>query len=150
MDDDELIDRLTSLMHLDFDAVHVYDEALRHAEDREVRARFERFQGEHRYHAEQLAETIKRITGTKPRMKVDLLGHMAEWVTALRSVSGTQGALHAMRTAEKYHNRRYEEAVRWDVGDRDIAKMLQRFLGDERRHLEYVQSKVAEPVGAGR
>lgn len=147
---DELIDRLDSLMHVELDAVRVYDEALHHTDDHEVHARLERLRDEHDDHARQLAATIRRFTGAEPATDIDLRGHTAEWITALRSLSGTAGALRAIRAAEKYHNRRYAEAVRWDIDDRAIAEMLQRFLGDEREHLEYVEAQVEGQVLAAR
>lgn len=150
MDFDDLIDRLDSLVHLEADAVRVYDEALHHTDDREVHARLERLRDEHDDHSRQLAATIRRLTGAEAATDIDLRGHTGEWITALRSLSGTPGALRAILTAEKYHNRRYEEAVRWDIGDQAIAEMLQRFLVHEREHLGYVQSRIAEPVGSSR
>ncbi len=144
MERDELIHKLHSLAQLDTDAVHVYDEALEHTTDDDVRGSLERFQSEHRYHAEQLSEAIVRLGGAKPELKVDLAGHLADWLTAMRSVRGTEGALRAMETAEKYHNSHYGKAVTWDVGDDAIATMLRRFDDDEKRHLAYVEERLGK------
>jgi rubrerythrin len=152
MERHDLLKKLASLAQLDTDAVHVYDEALEHTTDDDVRKSFERFQSEHRYHAQQLSETIVRLGGEKPERKVDMAGHLADWVTSMRSMRGTEGALHAMETAEKYHNRHYGDAVTWDVGDDEVATMLRRFDDDEKRHLAYVDEKLGKttPTGGAR
>lgn len=152
MERDDLSRKLESLAQLDTDAVRVYDEALEHVTDDDIRKNFERFQSEHRYHAEQLSDAIVRLGGKKPELKVDLAGHLADWVTAMRSVRGTEGALHAMETAEKYHNRHYGKAVGWDVGDDEVATLLRRFDDDEKRHLAYVEERLGKtaPAGGGR
>lgn len=149
MDRDDLLHKLHSLAQLDTDAVRVYDEAIEHVrDDDEVRKSFETFQGEHRYHAEQLSAAIVRLGGKKPELKVDLIGHLADWVTALRSVRGAEGALHAMETAEKYHNRHYGEALTWDVDDAELATMLKRFDDDEKRHLAFVEKRLGKAAEA--
>lgn len=144
MERDDLLRKLESLAQLDTDAVRVYDEALEHTTDDEVREAFQRFQGEHQYHATTLADTIERLGGKRPDLKVDLAGHLADWVTSMRSIRGTQGALHAMETAERYHNRHYDEAVTWDLGDADLATTLRRFSDDEKRHLAFVEEKLGK------
>ena len=149
MDMEDLSRKLESLAQLDTDAVQVYSDALEHVKDDDVREAFTRFQGEHRYHIDQLSEAIMRLGGEKPELKVDLMGRMADWVTSLRSMSGTSGALHAMKTAEKYHNSHYGEAVKWDVGDAEIATMLSRFYDDEKRHLAFVEERLSAHAAAG-
>lgn len=145
MERKELFDKLHDLAQMDFDAVRVYDEALEHVTDAEVRRQFEIFRGEHKVHATQLGELIAQAGGQVPQLRVDVMGHFADWATAIRGMRGTEGALHAMRTAEKYHNRRYATAAEWDVGDATIAETLGRYREDERRHLEFVESR----LGAG-
>ena len=144
MDNAELISKLTSLAQLDVDAVDVYREALAGTTDEEVHKNFERFQGEHEYHSTKLLDAVVALGAPRPELKVDLLGHVADLVTSLRSRGGTRGALHAMLTAERYHNSRYAAAASWDVSDADLATQLGRFRDDERRHLEYVETHLGD------
>jgi rubrerythrin len=138
-----LLHELEALAQLDTDAVQVYEDVLQHVTDEDVSKQFRTFQGEHRHHAEALSDAIVRLGGVKPELKVDLIGRMADWVSEFRSMSGTRGALHAMKTAELYHNRRYGEAVTWDVADEEIATMLRRFDDNEKRHLAFVEERLA-------
>ena len=149
MDRDDLLRKLESLAQLDTDAVQVYSDAIGHVSDDDVLEAFKRFQEEHSYHAQQLSEMIVRLGSEKPRLAVDLMGRMADWVTEFRSMTGTRGALRAMKTAEHYHNRHYGEAATWDVGDDEIATMLSRFDEDEKRHLAFVEERLAEHVATG-
>jgi rubrerythrin len=149
METDALLHKLEDLAQLDTDAVQVYGDVLSHVTDEDVRTQFQTFQGEHRHHASALSDTIVRLGGQKPDLQVDLMGRMADWVSTLRSMSGTQGALHAMKTAEQYHNRRYGEAVTWDIDDEEIVTMLTRFHDDEKRHLAFVEEKLAASSAVG-
>ena len=142
MESDELLKKLESLAQLDTDAVEVYREAIERTDQEDVRTEFGRFQGEHRYHAEQLSAAIVRLGGKKPELKVDLMGHVAEWVTAFRSMLGKMGPLHAMQTAEHYHNRRYDDAASWEVMDPELEQLLRRFQGDEKGHLSYIEKRL--------
>ncbi len=148
MDTTELAHKLASLGQLDFDAVSVYSEALQHVRDDDVRAAFEQFQADHKYHAEQWGAVVERLGGERPEPKVDLMGQMADWVTALRSRGGTVGALHALLTAEHFHNSRYGQAAEWDVADEEIAALLKRFLGDEKHHLAFIEEHLGKEVPA--
>lgn len=147
MERDELIRKLESLAQLDTDAVGVYSRALEHSLDEEVRNRFGQFLDDHMNHADRLSETIERIGGTRPDLHVDMMGKVAEWLTAFRSRRNTEGALHAMETAENYHVSHYREASEWAIDDREVQLMINGFYEDEQRHLEYVQTRLRAPVG---
>jgi rubrerythrin len=140
--------KLTDLAQLDRDAVGVYDDALEHVDDADVREHFKEFRDEHENHVAVIGEALKRLVGAAPDLSVDFMGRMAEFVTSIRSASGTMGALHAMRTAEHYHNRRYEEAAGWDVGDAELAGAIQRFRDEEKRHLAYIEGRLEPPQAA--
>lgn len=144
MDAREAVRHVKSLVHLDLDAVHLYDEALEHVRDEDVRARFSEFRDEHEYHATVLAAEITRLGEEPPKPRVDIAGELAEVVTAIRATRGTVGAIEAMRTAERYHNRRYHEAQTWQL-DVTLTEVLARFYTDEQRHLEYCEKKLAAP-----
>lgn len=146
METHEIVRHLASLMHLDVDASHVYDEVLTHVTDEDIRANFTTFRDEHKHHAEVIAEAIKSLGETPPPPEEDLVGRLSEMAMGMRSVTGDQGALHAMRTAENYHNSRYKEASGWDV-DATLKQTLTEFYGDEVKHLAYMEKKLSAPVG---
>lgn len=148
MEREEMLKKLESLAQLDTDAVAVYSEALEHAVDDDVRGNFGQFLDDHMRHAERLTEIIERIGGVQPKLHVDMAGRLAEWVTSIRARRGTEGALHAMETAERYHVSRYREASEWELEDREVQLMINGFYEDEQRHLGYVQERLKSPVGS--
>lgn len=147
---DDILKKLTSLAQLDRDATSVYEEALKHVTDEDVRTTLTDFRDEHDHHVTTISTAIARLGGPELHPSVDTMGHLADWVTAFRSMGGQHGALKAMHTAEKYHNRRYAEAVTWDVGENDLASALRRFHAEEKHHLSYIDSKLAVPSNSAR
>lgn len=126
-----LRDRLLHLEELDRDVAQLYDWALRHATDEDVRHAFERFQAEHRQHETELIAVIQRIGWSTPDVSLGLKGHLADWMISLRSATGTGGALRGMRTAERYCNKKYGEAFEWQGDAPELAALLHRFAEDE-------------------
>jgi rubrerythrin len=142
-----VMDKVRSLAQLDRDAIDVYEQALQHVQDAEVRDRLTDFRDEHQHHVTELAAAVERLTGQGFIAREDVMGHVAEWVTAFRAMGGQRGALEAMRSAEKYHNSRYSEAVTWDVADDQLRDQLAQFYEDEKRHLAYVESELGVSAG---
>ena len=141
--DQELLKKLHSLAQLDRDAVSVYSEALPHVTDSEVKEKFTIFANQHQHHVEELSGAIERASGSAPALNVDAMGMVADWIVSFRSMLGEKGPLHAMHMAETYHNSRYKEAVGWDVGDADLASLLQTFYTEEQHHLSFIDDRLA-------
>jgi len=139
---DDVMKKLRSLAQLDRDATSVYGEALKHVEDEDVKTQFTEFRDEHEHHVNEISAAVLRLGGQAVEPEVDAMGHVADWFTAFRAMGGQRGALHAMHTAEKYHNSRYADAVTWDVGDSALQLTLERFYTEEKRHLEFVENKL--------
>ncbi|MDR3607859.1 MAG: DUF2383 domain-containing protein [Oligoflexia bacterium] len=141
----ELIKALTSLAHLDIDAVHAYDQAIEKIDVDEVREKLIGFRADHERHVQALAPLIKDVGGEPPRFQRDFKGFLIQGITALRSVSGTEGALHAMKTNEELTNRTYDRALQWPLSA--AAKIIvQRNRDDERRHLDYINQAIQDQV----
>jgi len=140
---DELIKKLHSLAQLDRDAVTVYDDALKRVTNDDVRSHYVEFRDEHAHHVTAISEAIVRLGGTELELKVDAMGTMAGWAVSFQSSLGAKGPLHAMHTAEEYHNSRYKEAAGWTVDDTQLAADLKVFYGEEQRHLSYISERLA-------
>ena len=73
-----------------------------------------------------------RLGGNPPKRSVDLKGLLLEGFTALRSVTGTEGALKAMQSNEKTTNKKYQEALaisrEWSLPELEIGALFG--LGD--------------------
>jgi uncharacterized protein (TIGR02284 family) len=141
MDERTLLKNLNSLIQLDVDAAHCYDEAIQRIEDRGIATTLEAFRGDHQRHADDLSSLVSDLGGTPPKQSPDLKGLLLEGMTALRSATGTEGTLKAMEMNEKIAHREYERAQDWDV-PANIKGVLELNWDDEKRHLEYIRSQL--------
>ena len=145
---DDLIDELNDLIRLDFDAVRAYDQAIEKIEDDDARDDLQQFKLDHERHITDLSEVVRSLGGT-PEDGPDLKGVLLEGMTALRSVTGTLGALKAMRMNEKLTNRTYAKAVERPMPEH-VRDVVMKNREDERRHLIGIKAHIArleEEVG---
>jgi uncharacterized protein (TIGR02284 family) len=142
----DAIELLNDLIQLDYDAVQAYKQAIEKIDDVAARADLVAFQADHERHIADLSRTVRMMGGEPEEAGRDLKGVLLEGLTALRSVTGTLGALRAMRMNEKLTNRSYERAleVRLPIAARDVVL---RNREDERRHLSAIETHIERLSG---
>lgn len=138
---DEILSQLEKLIQLDVDATHAYDQAIKNVDDQLIKDKLIQFQGDHRRHIDLLSAKVLEMGGTPPELTSDFKGFFISGFTALRSLTGTKGALEAMETNEKLTTSKYQDAVKM-VWPTDISSIIQGNLADEQRHLSYVREAV--------
>ncbi|GFO58252.1 hypothetical protein GMST_05770 [Geomonas silvestris] len=138
---DEILNQLEKLIQLDVDATHAYDQAIKNVDDQLIKDKLIQFQGDHRRHIDLLSAKVLEMGGTPPELTSDFKGFFISGFTALRSLTGTKGALEAMETNEKLTTSKYQDAVKM-VWPTDISSIIQANLADEQRHLSYVREAV--------
>lgn len=136
---EKVISILNDLIQLDIDAVHAYAQAIDNIEDAVVRGRLLEFQSDHERHIRELSQIVRDQGGTPIEHKRDFKGFLIEGMTAIRSATGTKGALKAMKTNEVLTNRKYEKALEEALPPR-VRDLVMRNRDDERRHLQYIES----------
>ena len=141
MADDALVRLLSELTQLDIDAVHVYDQAIKALDDKIIKERITRFRDNHEQHAVLLMNEIRAMGAEPPKYTRDIKGYVMEAVTAVRTVSGMEGALKALKTTEERTNRYYGEAVSLEVPS-GIKEILRKHFSDEKIHLDYITSNL--------
>lgn len=141
MNNEELIKNLYKLIQLDIDATHAYEQALKNIDKSDIHQTIRQFRDDHERHINELSAIIRTLGGKPPEKTPDLKGYLIEGFTSLRSITGTEGALKAMRSNEKMTNRWYEDAVQWNVSV-DIKTLLQKNYADEQRHLQYIEHAI--------
>ena len=139
------LDTLKALMQLDIDAVHAYTQAIESIQHDGVRERLTAFRTDHERHITDLSDCIIRLGGQPPQRKRDFKGFLIEGFTAMRSLTGTEGALKAMRSNEKTTNQHYREALDVDLSPETRA-VVERNYADEQRHLAYVEEALEDRV----
>ncbi|SNB46359.1 DUF2383 domain-containing protein [Geobacter sp. DSM 9736] len=138
MDRKDLLDQLQNLIKLDIDAIHAYDQAIKHIDQPIIKENLVRFQADHRRHVDHLSAKVRELGETPPAFAPDFKGFFIEGFTALRSLTGTKGALEAMETNERLTNSRYEKASAMDAPS-DISILVQEYWADEKRHLAFIR-----------
>ncbi|NLX03630.1 MAG: DUF2383 domain-containing protein [Phycisphaerae bacterium] len=148
MANQEMIDNLSSLAQVDIDAVHAYDQAIDQidADDEQIREKLIEYRQDHQRHVAELASEIRDLGGTPPEYSRDFKGFLIEGFTALRSLTGTEGALKAMKSNEGLTNRRYDEARTWHLTG-SAKGVVERGFQDEQAHLQFIEETLHARVG---
>jgi uncharacterized protein (TIGR02284 family) len=138
---DDIIDNLEKMIQLDVDATHAYDQAIKNVNEQVIKDKLIQFQADHRKHIDLLSAKVLELGGTPPELTSDFKGFMISGFTALRSLTGTKGALEAMETNERLTNSRYEEVCKLDF-PADILAILRSNWSDEQRHLAFIREAI--------
>ncbi len=135
---------VNDLIQLDVDAFYTYSEAIKNITETDIKQKMEEFQKDHERHIKDLSMELKELGGIPIKHNRDLKGFVIEGMTALRSLTGTNGALKAMITNEETTNKKYEDALSYNGFPKELKSLMQSNFNDEKRHLEYVKEKLKE------
>jgi len=138
MKNQDVINKLSKLIQIDIDASEAYKQALQKINHAGIHTSICQFREDHLRHIDNLSAAIQELGGKIPDYKQDIKGYLIEGFTALRSVTGIEGALKAMQGNEKLTNRVYQEAVESDLPPH-ILQLVQQNYADEQRHLRYIE-----------
>lgn len=141
MEGKKLIDLLNDLIQLDIDTVEAYRKAVEGIEDKIMRQRLEEFAQNHLDHIDMLTQEVERAGGRPPHLSKDLKGLIIQGFAALRSTTGTRGALKSLQTAEELTVKDYGNAVSQDVPG-SVKALLRKFFAEERNHLDYIRNNL--------
>jgi rubrerythrin len=145
--DVDVIKELNDLKQLDYDAAKTYEEAISHIKEIEIKEDLEIFRRDHLRHMDELTIVIRTLGGEAKEVGRDIKGALLEGMTKLRSVTGTEGALKAMRMNEKVTNKSYDEASKLELPE-NARELVLRNLADERRHLATIEMHLDRLAGA--
>jgi len=137
MKNTKIVDHLVSLAHLDIDAIHAYVQAIERVDVLSIKDQLSEFRADHQRHVNNISDCIRKLGGEPPEFARDFKGFLIEGMTALRSVTGTEGALKAMKMNEQLTNKTYEKALAWDL-PHDVRQIVMQNRDDESRHLAYI------------
>ena len=135
---------MNDLIQLDVDAFYAYSEVIKNITEIDIQQKMKEFQKDHERHIKDLSMELKELGGTPIKHNRDLKGFVIEGMTALRSLTGTKGALKAMVMNEGITNKKYKDALSYHGFTQEVRTLIQLNLNDEKRHLEYVKEKLKE------
>lgn len=138
----DIADLLNALIELDFDAAEAYEVAIDRVEDEGDKAAFTSFKDDHERHTRELQPFVTEL-GEKPSDKSGFKAVLTKGKVSLASLVGDKAILVAMKTNEDDTNTAYDRAVSRDDVPSHIRDVLIRNRDDERRHLAYVEKRLA-------
>jgi uncharacterized protein (TIGR02284 family) len=145
MDNREIAGKLASICQLDIDAIHAYVKANDQVDMPEIRNTISRFQSDHARHVKDLSDMIRNYGGEPPAFSKDFKGFLLQAFASIRSITGTEGALRALRGGEKMTNQAYDDAVSRNFPPM-VLVLLKRNYEDEQRHINYIDQCLSNRV----
>jgi uncharacterized protein (TIGR02284 family) len=143
----ELAKTLNALIELDLDAVGAYRAALDKLHNDEDKANFARFMNDHQRHVADLQPLVEAM-GEKAATDTDAKAVLVKGKVVLAGIFGDRMILEAMKTNEDDTNLVYERAsARTDL-TAEMMTVINRNLGDERRHRAYIVRRLDQIKGA--
>jgi uncharacterized protein (TIGR02284 family) len=136
-----VVDLLSDLIHLDFDAADAYQAAIDRIKDQQFAATLRAFKDDHLQHVAELSSILSGM-GHEPPEELDMKSLLTRGKVIIGSLAGDSAILAAMRSNEIDTNTAYERAVAHGGLDDVMRDVLQRGLSDERRHSEWVISAI--------
>jgi uncharacterized protein (TIGR02284 family) len=129
---DSIIEKLTDVVELDYDAIAAYKAAIERLESADYKAKLKEFLSDHERHVRDLSEAIRGMGGNPPKGG-DAMKILTKGQVVIAGLAGDKAILKAMKLNEDQTNSMYEDAVK-DNYPEDIHALLQDGLADERRH----------------
>lgn len=137
MENSEIINKLSSLMKLDIDAVKAYEKALDKIKEKDVHDEIEKYRDDHVRHVDTISGIIKELGGTVPERTTDIRGLFLTGTSMLMGITGTEGALKALESGEKITNKSYDDATNQSF-PKEILNTLEYHYRDEQRHIRFI------------
>ena len=90
MEKSEIIDKLSSLLKLDVDAVQSYEKTLEKIDEKDLYDQIALFRDDHVRHVDDLSAVIEKLSGTPPERTPDIRGYFLKGATMLQNLMGTE------------------------------------------------------------
>ena len=135
---------MNDLIQLDIDASYAYTEALKAIQEKDIHEKMQGFKHDHERHITDLTALLKKLGGEPIKHTQDIKGYVIEGMTALRSITGTEGALKAMIMNEALTNKKYHDALEYTGFTEEVRALIRANYEDEKKHKAYIESKVSE------
>jgi uncharacterized protein (TIGR02284 family) len=133
---------LVRLVELDYDAIEAYDSAIQRLEDAECKRMLTEFREDHRRHTQDLGSILKE-SGQRVPTSGGAKSLLTKGKVVLGGLAGDKAILQAMKSNEDDTNKAYERAVNTQGLPARVKDVLQRNLGDERRHREWIVQRLS-------
>jgi hypothetical protein len=137
MDNKEIIDKLSSLMKIDVDAISTYKKVIEKIPESEIKEHLVKFKNDHQTHVDSLKAAIKNLGGTPPQLDVDLKGIFLTGAVMLEQLFNSENALRVLKSGEEAINKAYDQSITKELPV-EIRSLLDIHNRDELEHLRYI------------
>lgn len=144
MGNSKLIKKLSKLAQIDIDTVEAYEQAIKRIDNTYIKNNLCRFRDDHKHHIQELNRLIVSLGGNAVNESIDLKGLLLEGLTVLRSISGIEGALKAMKGNENLTNRTYDAVIALNELPEKVQLLLMKNRNDDRRHVAYIDQLLTD------
>lgn len=132
---------LNDLIALDFDAIEAYEAAITRVGRANDKDQLTRFMEDHERHVRDLSAVVRDL-GAEPCSKADFKKILTKGKVVVAGLIDDETVLRAMKSNEDDTNTAYERAVKHRGLSERIQAVLQNNLSDERRHREWLETRI--------
>lgn len=137
MNNSEVIEKLSSLMKIDMDAIRTYEKVIEKIPDNDIKDHLVKFKNDHFKHVNALESVIKDLGGTPPKRDIDLKGLFLTGGVMLEQLFNAENALRVLKSGEEVINKAYDQSVTKEFPV-EIRSLLDIHNRDELEHLRYI------------
>jgi len=138
-----LIDALTDLVKLEYDAVEAYKAAIERLRNQTFISKLEEFKSDHLRHIQELSNFLIQEDVIPPK-DPDAKQWLTKGKTVLGGLIGDRSILHAMKSNEEDTNTAYDRMTNRDDLDKKIQDILTRAYADEKKHRKWIEDTLEE------
>ena len=128
-----------SLYKHDLAACEVYKEVITHVKDPAVKRTLKGFLGDHEAHAKDWKAMLRSENGVELSDRRDLKGILLGGYATARSITGQEGALNALDTAEKVVLKQYKDASSGSGLNQEVKACVEDHFEDDMKHSQYIK-----------
>jgi len=145
-DENEIIvGALLGIAQMDSEAALAYETAAESISNAEVRTSLEAFAGDHRRHVEELGRVIQDLGGQAVLAAPPPDGSVFYMLVSAAAPMGDRAVLLTLMGSEQFTTATYSTALEL-VSEEEALSLLQRNLGDEQRHLSWLERATAREI----
>ncbi len=132
----EQIKKIKNLIHLDYDSVTAYNDAIDKIEDVRIKNVITNYRNDHQVHIRLFNDILEQV-GHRPINSTDFEGYLVDTFVRIGPLAGTIGVLEALELNEQLVKRHYEDALD-SLINTDYYNLVKCCYEDELRHQEYI------------
>lgn len=137
----QCIDTLAELLKGEYMAINIYDKTKELQKDAQVEEMLEKFEKDHKRHAQLLSQRIEELGGT-PETETGFPGVMSNITGMVNSIRGPEHLLKQVYDGEDKGIYAYEE--RLDQLDPVSQYVIRGIMQEDHEHLKYFKSRMEE------